>query len=36
MAKSENCFSQSVCKAFELLFDVKPFAWHGHDVRMTY
>ena len=35
MAKSEKRFSQSVCMAFKLFFNIQPFAWHIHDVRMT-
>ena len=27
-------FSQSVCMAFKLLFDISPFTWHIHDTGM--
>ena len=35
MAYSGKRFSQSVCMAFKLLFDIEPFAWHENDVRMA-
>ena len=36
MFQSGKRFSPSVCLAFKLLFDIQPFAWNVHDVRMTY